>query len=196
MAERSDINDRELLASRILRAAPATVFEFWTDPANISEWWGPDGFATTTHAMDLRAGGEWLFTMHGPGGQDYKSRVEFLEVTRPSRLVYLHRDRDELEPVRFHATVTFAALGEKTLLTMRMVFESAEDLARTEDAYGASDGLLRTLARFTESLAAHSQTERVVAPRSDRELATSRTIGAPPERVFDAFRDPEKLARW
>ncbi len=36
----------------------------------------------------------------------------------------------------------------------------------------------------------------VVAPSSGRELVTSRVIDAPRERVFEAFRDPERLARW
>lgn len=36
----------------------------------------------------------------------------------------------------------------------------------------------------------------VVAPSIGRELVTSRVIDAPRERVFEAFRDPERLARW
>ncbi len=34
------------------------------------------------------------------------------------------------------------------------------------------------------------------ASPSDREIATSRLLDAPRERVFEAFRDPERLARW
>lgn len=142
-------NDRELIMTRILAASPDVVFEAWTDPQHLSNWWGPEGFATTTHGMDLRPGGLWRFTMHGPDGRDYENEVEFLQVDPPSRLVYRHRDVDEAEPVRFRAEVTFVGLGTKTLLTMRMVFESPDDLARTEDAYGASEGLVETLARFT-----------------------------------------------
>jgi len=202
MAHRPDrdpeINDRELVTTRVLAASPEVVFDVWTDPAHITSWWGPDGFATVTRAMDLRPGGLWRFTMRGPDGRNYENRIEFIEVSKPSRLVYRHRDEGEVEPVQFHVTVTFAALGKKTLLTMRMVFENAEDLARTEEAYGASEGLLQTLARLANYLIDRGTNTNIqtVAPRSDRELATSRMVSAAPERVFDAFRDPEKLATW
>ena len=52
--------------------------------------------------MDLRLGGEWRFTMHGADDRDYENRIEFIEVTKPSRLAYRHRDTGEVEPVRFH----------------------------------------------------------------------------------------------
>lgn len=190
------INDCELITTRVLAAPPEVVFDVWTDPAHITHWWGPDGFTTTTHAMDLQPNGHWRFTMHGPDGRNYENRIEFIEVTRPSRLVYRHRDEGEVEPVRFHVTVTFASLGKKTLLTMKMIFEDPGDLSRTEDAYGASEGLLQTLARLARYLTNPTVHYQPVVPRSDRELATSRIINATPQRVFDAFRDPEKLARW
>ncbi len=145
-----ELNDRELICTRVLGVAPAVAFAVWTDPAHLAKWWGPGGFTTTTHAMDLRPGGEWRFTMHGPDGRDYANRVQFLEVEAPARLVYRHLDDGEVEPVSFHATVTFAPLGAGTLLTMRMVFDTPEDLARTEEAYGASEGLLQTLTRLAE----------------------------------------------
>ena len=186
------MNDRELVTTRVLSASPERVFEVWTDPDKLTHWWGPKGFSTTTHTMDLRPGGEWRFTMHGPDGRDYKSRIEFIEVAKPSSLVYRHRDEGETEPTNFLAKVTFAALGAKTLLTMRMIFDSPEELSRTEDVYGASEGLLQTLAR----LSGYILKVQPVAPRSDRELATSRVIHAAPERVYEAFRDPKQLGGW
>lgn len=89
--------------------------------------------------MDLRPGGKWRFTMHGADGRDYENRIEFIEVTKPSRLVYRHRDAGEDEPIRFQVTATFAPLGGKTLLTMRALSENAEELVRIEEAYGASE---------------------------------------------------------
>ncbi|MEQ8766946.1 MAG: SRPBCC domain-containing protein [Planctomycetota bacterium] len=146
-------NDRELIHTRILRAPRERVFAVWTDPAHLAEWWGPRGFRTTTHAMELRAGGTWRFTMHGPDGRDYENRIEYLEVRQPELLVYRHTGDEEVEPVRFQVVVSFSSLGEKTLLTMRMTFESPTDLAHVEDNYGASEGALETLARLTERLA-------------------------------------------
>ena len=87
------------------------------------------GYRISYRSMDLRPGGEWRFTMHGADGR-IQDRIDFIEVTKPSRLVYRHRDAGEVEPVRFHVTVTFAHLGGKTLLTMRALSENAEELVR------------------------------------------------------------------
>lgn len=188
-----DINDRELVITRALPATPSVVFDAWTTPEHLTHWWGPDGFATTTHEMDLRPGGRWLFTMHGPDGRDYANHVEFLEVERPHRLAYRHRDDGESEPVSFAVCVTFAPLGTtKTLLTMRATFDSPDDLARIEDAYGASRGQVETVSRF----AAYLGEAAAATPRSDRELATSHVVRAPQAEVFAAFEDPGALARW
>ena len=115
-------NDRELVFERLLNAPRALVFKVWTDPVHIVQWWGPNGFTNTNHGMDVSTNGVWRFTMHGPDGTDYKNKIMFLEITEPERIVYRHSDDEDTEPIHFHVTVTFDAHGNKTLLTMRMVF--------------------------------------------------------------------------
>ena len=145
--------DREIFASRLFDAPRERLFELWTDPAHIGKWWGPRGFTTTTHAMDVRPGGEWRFTMHGPDGQDYKNRIAYLEVVPPERLAYKHAGEEGDEPVKFHVTVTFAAEGAKTRLTTRMVFDTPEERTMVAEKYGAVEGLRQTLDRLEELVA-------------------------------------------
>jgi uncharacterized protein YndB with AHSA1/START domain len=64
-----DRDPRALIATRIFDAPRAPVFEAWTDPTRLAQWWGPYGFTTTTRAFDLRPGGVWRFVMHGPDGR-------------------------------------------------------------------------------------------------------------------------------
>jgi activator of HSP90 ATPase len=66
--------EREIILERIFDAPRELVFEAWTDPQRIGQWWGPRGFTTTVYGMDVRPGGEWRLTMHGPDGRDYKNR--------------------------------------------------------------------------------------------------------------------------
>ncbi|HEU0053538.1 MAG TPA: SRPBCC domain-containing protein, partial [Longimicrobium sp.] len=80
--------DREVVQSRVFDAPRELVFDAWTDPAAVAEWFGPDGFTITTYEMDVRPGGVWRFTMHGPDGTDFPNRVDYHEVVRPERLVY------------------------------------------------------------------------------------------------------------
>src|SRR5262245_35543498 len=120
-----DTADRQLLFTRTFDAPRELVFEAWTDPKHLAQWWGPVGFTTTTQAIDVRPGGIWKFVMHGPDGIDYHNRIVFLEVVKPERIVYKHDPEIGDEPVRFQVTVTFADENGKTRVTMEMLFPSA-----------------------------------------------------------------------
>ncbi|MEZ6045243.1 MAG: SRPBCC domain-containing protein [Planctomycetaceae bacterium] len=54
------------------------------------QWWGPRGFTLTHHSKDLRPGGTWHYTMHGPDGTDYPNMTLYHEVEKYKKLVYDH----------------------------------------------------------------------------------------------------------
>jgi uncharacterized protein YndB with AHSA1/START domain len=137
-----------IIATRVFDAPRELVFEAWTDQKHLAQWWGPDGFSTTTRSMDIREGGIWRFVMHGPDGRDYENLITYVEVVKPKRLVYRHGGTEDVEPVQFEVEVMFEDLGEQTKLTMRMAFPSAEERARVIKEYGADKGLAQTLARL------------------------------------------------
>ena len=164
MAERNSIDldsdPRAIIGTRVLDAPRTLVFAAWSDPKHLAQWWGPNGFTTTTHAFDFRAGGVWRFVMHGPDGRDYQNRITFDEIVAPERIVYRHRGGDDVEPVQFNTTVLFEDLGSKTKLVWRGVFPSAEDRARVIKEYGADSGLVQTIARLADYVAATVSLER------------------------------------
>lgn len=82
----ANTTDRELVFTRIFDVPRDLVFTAWTDPKHVAQWWGPIGFTTTIHEMDVRPNGVWRLTMRGPDGVDYRNRIVFLEVVRPERL--------------------------------------------------------------------------------------------------------------
>ena len=143
---------RELSISRLINAPRELVFKVWTEPEHVAKWWGPDGFKNTIHEMNVKAGGVWRLTMHGPDGRDYPNKIVFLEVVKPERLVYKHSDDGEPELISFHVTVTFEEQGNKTLLTMISVFESAADLERVIKENGAAEGMVQHIDRLEEYL--------------------------------------------
>ena len=145
---------RSIIAVREFDAPRELVFAVWTDPKHLAQWWGPNGFTTTTSAFDTRPGGVWRFVMHGPDGRDYQNRITYDEIVKPERLAYHHGGGEDVEPVQFKVTVTFEDLGGTTRLTMRMLFPSAAERDRVIKEYGADKGLVQTLARLAEHLAA------------------------------------------
>lgn len=119
-------SERELVLERTFDAPRERVFDAWTDAAHLAHWFGPHGYTTTTHEADIREGGVWRYTMHGPDGTDYPSRMTYREVLRPARIVYDHGEDVDDDPDRFHVTVTFDDEGGRTRLVSRMRFASAE----------------------------------------------------------------------
>jgi uncharacterized protein YndB with AHSA1/START domain len=82
MSEKNKSN--EIRITRIYGAPVKAVWEAWTDPKQAAQWWGPRGFTLTTHSKDLRPGGSWIYTMHGPDGVGYPNKTVYLEVEKYS----------------------------------------------------------------------------------------------------------------
>jgi uncharacterized protein YndB with AHSA1/START domain len=147
------MKDREIVITRLFDAPRELVWKAWTDPAHIVNWWGPKGFTTTIHERDVRPGGAWRHTMHGPDGTDYPNESIFLEVAKPERIIFSHGSGKNGDPgAQFKATWTFEAQGDKTMLTMRMVFPSAAARDNAVNVYHAIEGANQTLDRLAELL--------------------------------------------
>lgn len=146
--------DREISITRLFNAPRDLVFTVWTEQKHLDAWWGPDGFRNTTHEIDVRPGGVWRFTMHGPDGVDYPNRVSFLEVVRPERLVFLQGNDSMENPVRvhFHVTVLFEERGAQTEITMTMVFETSAERTMVAEQYGAVEGQQQHMNRLEKYL--------------------------------------------
>lgn len=149
----SSTADREIVIERTFDAPRELVWEAWTNPEHVAQWWGPDGFTTTIKKMDFRVGGVWKLTMHGPDGKDYPSSSVFREIVKPERIVFSHGGGSKDGPSsRFISTWTFEALGNRTHVTMRLLFDTPEERDLIIRAYGAIEGGKQTLARLADHL--------------------------------------------
>jgi uncharacterized protein YndB with AHSA1/START domain len=150
-----ETDPRSIIGTRVFEAPRDLVFSAWTDPKHLAQWWGPNGFTTTTHSFEFRPGGSWRFVMHGPDGRDYQNRITFDEIVPPERILYRHGGGDDVEPVQFTQAVTFEDLGNgQTRLTWHGKFPSAEERTRVIREYGADKGLVQTMARLADYAAA------------------------------------------
>src|SRR5947199_10645449 len=104
---------REIVISRVISAPRELVFEAFTEVRHLSQWWGPEGFSTTTRAFEFRVGGAWDFVMHGPDGTDYQEWIGWTEIDPPERIALLHGESHD-DPNLFAAVVTFTSEGEAT----------------------------------------------------------------------------------
>ncbi|PSJ36525.1 SRPBCC family protein [Allosphingosinicella deserti] len=139
--------DREIMISRIIDAPRALVFEAFTQVRHLSRWWGPEGFSTTTRAFEFRAGGEWVFVMHGPDGTDYPEWILWTEIVTPERIALLHGEsRDDSNA--FVSVLTFAAMGDATRIEMLTTFPTRKARDEAVEKYHAIEGGEQTLANL------------------------------------------------
>ena len=143
----NNTTDRELSISRLFNAPVELVWEVWTNPDHIKNWWGPNGFTNTIHLMDIKKGGEWNLTMHGPDGTDFKNKSIFKEIVPLKKIVYEH-----ITGPKFLASVEFESQGDKTFIKWNMLFETKEEFIQTVKTFKADEGLKQNVDKLTHYL--------------------------------------------
>ncbi|MDC6364374.1 MULTISPECIES: SRPBCC domain-containing protein [Flavobacteriaceae] len=133
---------RQLSISRTLKAPIELVWEVWTTPEHIAQWWGPNSFTNSIQQMDVREGGEWKLTMHGPDGTNYPNRSIYKEIVLHKKIVFEH-----FNP-HFITTVVFEPNGEETHMSWTAVFDSEEILQTIIKAHKADEGMKQNIAKL------------------------------------------------
>lgn len=141
---RSTTADREIVVSRTIGAPRQLVFDAFTEVRHLSQWWGPEGFTTTTGSFEFRVGGVWDFVMHGPDGTDYPEWITWTEITPPERIAMLHGEHRD-DPNAFESVLTFTADGDMTTIEMLTVFPTKELRDEAIEKHGAVEGGRQTL---------------------------------------------------
>lgn len=184
MTEKASSSD--LRITRVYDAPLRAVWDAWTVVEQVEKWWGPRGFTLTTHSKDLRVGGTWRYTMHGPDGVDYPN-VTLYHVVEPYRkLVYDHGATDDTPPL-FRVTVTFEEVDGKTKMEMISSLPSPEAAAQIAKHIKKAGGEA-TWDRLAEHLC--------LRETGKASFVINRTFAAPIARVFEMWTRPEHLARW
>jgi uncharacterized protein YndB with AHSA1/START domain len=174
---------------RIIRRYDAplkAVWDAWTDPEQVKQWWGPRGFTLTTHSKELKPGGIWHYTMHGPDGVDYPNKALYHEVVEQARLVYDHGGYDERKPL-FRVTALFSEVEGQTQLDMSFALatpEAAEQM-RQFIKKASGDSTWDRLAEYLESESSGKE-----------KFVINRAFDAPLDVMFAMWTDPQHFARW
>ncbi len=104
-------SDRELIITRHIAAPREKVYQAWTDPELLVQWFTPPPFLTVRAELDVRPGGSNFVMMRGPDGQDMPNYGVYLEVVENERLVLTDAYTRAWEP------------SEKPFITICLTFE-------------------------------------------------------------------------
>lgn len=124
-------SDRELILTRVINAPCEKVYQGWTDPKLMVQWFTPKPWMTVKAETDVRPGGASLIVMRGPDGTEFPNRGVYLEVVPNKRLVFTDAYTAAWEPSAkpfMTVILTFEDAGEgKTLYTARVLHWTVAD---------------------------------------------------------------------
>jgi uncharacterized protein YndB with AHSA1/START domain len=117
---------------RIYFTSAQTIWRLWTTAEGIQSWWAPDGFTVKVVKLDLKPGGELVYTMTATGPEQItfmrgagmplttESQKTFTELVEPRRIAYLSLVDfvPNHEPYEFLTVVDLEQIGERTKVVM------------------------------------------------------------------------------
>ncbi len=145
-------SDHEIRITRKFNAPVDLVFEVWTTPEHVRNWWGFPDHPVVTCEIDLRVGGEWRYVVNHPQSGEIAWSGTYLEIDRPHRLV----SREVFEPYPESETTNYMTLTEEdgvTTMDVLVVHPNRE----SRDGHigsGMECGMQVSLNRIDEILAA------------------------------------------
>lgn len=182
-AGKNDTTGRELMITRLLDAPIDLVWEVWTDPEHIVNWWGPHDFKNTIHSMEVKPGGEWQLTMHGPDGTDYRNRSVFREIIPHEKIVF-----DHVTGPKYTATINFEARGEKTHISWHMLFESQEQFIQVVKTFKADEGLKQNIDKLNIYIKAKFTVRKQLQVNNTARVCSYLNFAGNTEEAFTFYR--------
>jgi uncharacterized protein YndB with AHSA1/START domain len=154
-AAKQTYGEGKVAITRVFNAPRALVWQVWTDPKMMAQWFGPRGFTSSVPQLDARAGGALRIVMHGPDGNDYPMKGVFIEVSPPERLVFTNiaLDKDGNHLLEGETTMTLTEQDGKT--TMRLTSHAVGRVPMaTQMLAGMEAGWTQSIDKLGEMLAA------------------------------------------
>lgn len=116
----------EIVITRDFDARCGKVFEAWTNPEHVRQWYGCGEMTLVACEIDLRVGGAYRYVLEGTDGSEHVMTGKYLEIVRPSRLVYTEQYiSEQFESEEAFVTVTFVERDGRTKLTSTILHKSA-----------------------------------------------------------------------
>jgi uncharacterized protein YndB with AHSA1/START domain len=140
----------EVVITHMFDAAREQVFNLYTNPELIPQWWGPRRLTTKVERMETKPGGQWRFVQRDAEGKEFGFHGIYHKIKRPERVVSTF----EFEGMPGHVlleTIIFEDVNGKTKVTDSSVFQSVEDRDGMVKS-GMDEGSYESGERFAEVL--------------------------------------------
>lgn len=151
-----DKQNNSIVAKREFAAKLPLVWDAWTKPEILDQWWAPRPYRTVTKSMDFREGGTWLYSMISPKNETHWCKADYKGIKVNEQILWLDAFCDEngkentVKP-RSLWTINFSESNDVTTVDVTLQHESLKDL-ETMVEMGFNEGFTMGLGNLDEVL--------------------------------------------
>ena len=185
----------EVTITRTFKAPAALVFDCFTDAKHLAAWWGPLGCKSEIYTLDARPGGEISLRMAGPG-YDHVMGGEFVELDRPTRLVFRAKAFEGPDgdwQMIHRTTLTFVEHDGRTTMTLHTVVERAVGEMVLGALGGMKAGWGQSLEKLGDLVGGGGKMDMEIG---DKRVVLTRAFDTTPQRLWRALTDEKEFAHW
>jgi uncharacterized protein YndB with AHSA1/START domain len=148
-----DFLKRTVQIKRVFDAPIDLVWEAWTKPEHIVQWWNPKGSDTIIEKHDFVIGGEWKYSMMMPNGRPFIAQGEYIDIVFHERISSIADFKPMTEKVEIQSI--FKPIGNKTEFVFNVIHET-EEYKDQQEKMGIQNGWGSVFARLEEFLKSNS----------------------------------------
>ncbi|WP_422081354.1 SRPBCC domain-containing protein [Ulvibacterium sp.] len=145
MSKLDEAKNRTLTIERTFKAPLALVWQAWTQPEHIVNWWGPKGMGTEVIEHNFHVGGRWKYRMQMPDGSEFITEGVYSEIVEFEKIVTSADFKPMTENVELH--ILFEENGDTTNFTFH-VLHATEEYCKQQEKMGFYNGWGSTFDRL------------------------------------------------
>lgn len=132
------------------------VWDAWTKPEILDQWWAPKPYRTETKSLDFREGGMWLYAMISPKNKIHWSKADYKKIELQKLISWLdafcdENGNDNVQKPRSLWTNIFTEENGITTVNVTLQHDSWEDIAAMIEM-GFKEGFTMGLQNLDELL--------------------------------------------
>lgn len=149
MSEKIKVESRTLSLTRSFNAPLKLVWDAWTQPEQIAQWWGPKGMNTEVVEHNFKVGGEWKYVMLMPDGNEFIGEGVYSDIVEFEKIFSSANFKPMTEGVEIQSL--FEEDDDKTKFTFNVIHPS-EEYCKQQEKMGFYNGWASTFNRLEEYL--------------------------------------------
>lgn len=168
------------------------VWEAWTNPEILDQWWAPKPYRTETKSMDFREDGMWLYAMISPENEKHWCKNDYHKIVHQSMFSGLDAFCDEngivnKEMPRTLWTNEFNENGETTLVNITARYDNLADLEKIIQL-GFKEGFTMALENLDQYIEAQFQLRKQNKPNNKARVTTYLNFPGNTEEAFNFYK--------